>query len=159
MFKSVLVSALLLGSTLASAVNMSGNQQNQNNDLANSEYKNNLSGCEFNDMHRHRRCRGRCKAKRTTVRLYKAAGFVNRYEKRSIRRGKCYNTRKFGSIKVGRKSGLDKPGKGVILVCGDKDCTGKCQIVRRSSAKTISNISEVVGRRAISFAWLRVKRT
>ncbi|OMH82410.1 hypothetical protein AX774_g4114 [Zancudomyces culisetae] len=185
MLKSVLVSALLLGSTLANPANNCGAQQKYNNDLANTENKDNIVGSkyndltgskyndltdaeyneladseydeladsEFNDMHR---C---CRRMKTTVRLYKSPRFRRRYAKRSIRVGKCYNTRKFGSIKLGRKSGLETPGKGVIVVCSGKDCTGACQVVRRSSSKTIRNIPKVLGRRAISFAWLMVRRT
>ncbi|OMH79484.1 hypothetical protein AX774_g7097, partial [Zancudomyces culisetae] len=123
----------------------------QLNNIAGSRY-NKIASSEFNDMCHHHRCR----CIKTTVRLYKSPKFSRRYAKRSIRFGKCYNTRKFGSIKLGRKSGLNKPGMGVIMVCGGKDCTGRCQVVRRSSSKTIRNIPKVVGGRAVSFAWLMV---
>ncbi|OMH79461.1 hypothetical protein AX774_g7126 [Zancudomyces culisetae] len=110
----------------------------QLNNIAGSGY-NKIAGSAFNDMCHHRHC----KCIKTTVRLF----------------GKCYNTRKFGSIKLGRKSGLNKPGMGVIMVCGGKDCTGRCQVVRRSSSKIIRNIPKVVEGRAVSFAWLMVVRT
>ncbi|OMH78905.1 hypothetical protein AX774_g7692, partial [Zancudomyces culisetae] len=105
------------------------------------------------------RVSGGRKAKRTSVRLYKTANFGQKISKRSVRRGKCYNTDEFASIKLGKKSGLTKPGKGVIVVCAAKDCTGKCQVVRRSSSKTIANVADVLGGNAVSYAWLKVKRT
>ncbi|OMH82355.1 hypothetical protein AX774_g4161 [Zancudomyces culisetae] len=145
MIKAAVLGSIILGSSLASAVNSYDVQQNENQLLDKYDLKLYL-GSESSDRPKRKR-----RSTKLSIQLYGDIDYNSPIQNTTIIPNKCYNQDGIGSLKTGKQSKY----RGVIIACTEEDCYGICQFLPRRVSNYMPKASDQLGGvKARSYSWI-----